>query len=108
MTSKLLAGGAALLALSIGAGPVLAQQAPVSESQAGAAAGASADGRDVPPAPPQSARTAPKSRREDTAAKGNVVTSTLGGVPRLVGSTVGGGFRQAGSTIGGALGVGKR
>jgi len=44
--------------------------------------------------------------------KGNVVTDTLAGVPRLVGGTVGGavgnGASLIGGTVGGALGVDKK
>jgi hypothetical protein len=115
MTSKLLAGCAAVLFLSFGAGQVLAQQASAKagvdasagESANGAAA-ASAHGTGAP------APTARKARGHDADGRAphrNVVTSTLAGVPGLVGSTVGGGLSQTGSTIvgtvGGALGVGK-
>ena len=45
-------------------------------------------------------------------ARGNVVTSTLGGVPGLVGGTVGGalgnGASLIGGTVGGALGVDRK
>ncbi|HEY4030534.1 MAG TPA: hypothetical protein VGM25_09345 [Caulobacteraceae bacterium] len=128
MTSKLLAGCAAVLALSFGAGQALAQSA---SANAGAEAGAGARGPvdvsvggqgstraprgDVGAA---SAETERKTRQDEDATRneqarhhGNVVTSTLKGVPGLVGSTVGGGLSQAGSTIGGtvggALGVGR-
>ena len=108
MIGKLLTGGAVVLALSVDAGHALAQQASTNadvrasapaSSSTSTGVSVSAPSGDVSHAP---AGTAHKTRR----ASGNPVTSTLGGVPGLIGSTVGGGFSLAGSTIGGALGLG--
>ena len=114
VTSKLLAGAAVALALTFGAGGASAQQAVV-QIDSGAPANAvveapttalAHDSADAAPSSTGSARAARRARRDDAPPKGNVVTSTLAGVPGLVGHTVGGGLSKAGSTIGGALGVG--
>ena len=125
MIGKLLAGGAAVLTLAL-AGQGLAQSAPAGGSAtASAPVGNVGQGIEdtlaagrvttIPPASEDttvagaSAGAGRKARRDG--GHGNVVTSTLSGVPGLVGGTVGGalgnGASQIGGTVGGALGVGK-
>jgi hypothetical protein len=142
MSSKVFAGGAAILALSLVAGQAPAQQAPARQAAAGAAAegnvgqgtvsqgnvsqGNVSQGIDetlaagkVSTVPPPGADAngvtdaSAGSQRQARHAKptkghgGNVVTSTLGQVPGLVGGTVGGAFHDGASAMGSAFGVGK-
>jgi hypothetical protein len=106
MIGRLLAGPAVLLALSLAAGRAPAQQVqPKSGPEVSASTPAATPSNG--PASAEPARKTKKDKAAGHASHRDPVTSTLAGVPGLVGSTVGGGLSQAGSTIGGAFGAGK-
>ena len=107
MISRLLAGGAAVLALSVGAGQALAQAASAHAGASAAPATTEGTTQGTVAASPRGAAAKPPPGHR----AGDPVTSTLGHTGGLIGSTVGGNLSKGGAliggTVGGALGVGR-
>ena len=95
MVSRLLAGGAIVLALTAGGSAALAQQAP---------AGTSTSGANTRAAPANGPAHAPPAKDNSFRSQVGSAAGTVGSSGPLIAGTVGGGLGLAGRTIGGALG----